>query len=177
MENEIYIDGVNVAGCKDYDDGICCNDDVLTLSCEKTNCMYKQLKRLEQENKSLYEEKNCLHKIIDRLLENAGYSKDIASAEDFEDVYEDMQRKINEFAELEQENKELKNRVKSRENELANMAEQANMRINTYRSALEEIRDKAGKILIEENKDNYWDLYKILSDILEKTLEVLDENK
>lgn len=63
--------------------------------------------RLEQENKSLYEEKNCLHKIIDRLLENSGYSKDIASAEDFEDVYEDMQIKRNELIELEQENKEL----------------------------------------------------------------------
>lgn len=59
--------------------------------------MEKNIARLEQENKSLYEEKNCLHKIIDRLLENAGYSKDIASAEDFEDVYEDMQIKQNEL--------------------------------------------------------------------------------
>lgn len=61
--------------------------------------------RLEQENKSLYEEKNCLHKIIDRLLENAGYSKDIASTENFEDVYEDMQIKRNELIELKQEKK------------------------------------------------------------------------
>lgn len=68
----------------------------------------EELKRLEQENKSLYEEKNCLHKIIDRLLENAGYSKDIASAEDFEDAYEDMQIKRNELIELEQENKQMK---------------------------------------------------------------------
>lgn len=44
---------------------------------------------------------------------------------------------------LEQENKELKEKVKARENELANMAEQANMRINTYRSALEEILESA----------------------------------
>ena len=64
--------------------------------------------RFEQEIKSLYEEKNCLHKIIDRLLENSGYSKDIASAEDFEDVYEDMQIKRNKLIELEQENAELK---------------------------------------------------------------------
>ena len=47
--------------------------------------------KLKAENEKLYEEKNCLHKIIDRLLDNAGYSKDIASAEDFEDVYENMQ--------------------------------------------------------------------------------------
>lgn len=69
--------------------------------------MDNRIQRLEQENKNLYEEKNCLHKIIDRLLENAGYSKDIASAEDFEDVYEDMQIKRNELIELEQENKDL----------------------------------------------------------------------
>ena len=43
-----------------------------------------------------------------------------------------------------------------------------------YYNALEEIRDKAGKILIEENKGNYWDLYKIISEILENCLEVLD---
>jgi hypothetical protein len=43
-----------------------------------------------------------------------------------------------------------------------------------YKSALEEIRDKAGKILIEENKGNYWNLYEIISEILEKCLGVLD---
>ena len=53
MTEEIIVDGVIVAGCKYYDNGICCNDDVLTLSCDKTNCMYKQLKRLEQENREL----------------------------------------------------------------------------------------------------------------------------
>lgn len=70
MTEEILIDGVNVAWCKDYDDGTCCNDDVLTLSCEKTNCMFKQLKRLEQENKELKEEK--LYRGIDRqFIEDA----------------------------------------------------------------------------------------------------------
>ena len=82
-----------------------------SLCDEDEECYHKQLKRLEQENESLYEEKNCLHKIIDRLLENSGYSKDIASAEDFEDVYEDMQIKRNELIELEQENKEMKAQV------------------------------------------------------------------
>ena len=53
-------------------------------------------------------------------------------------------RKENDYVtRLEQENKELKEKVKSRENELANMAEQANMRINNYRSALEEIKQIA----------------------------------
>jgi hypothetical protein len=50
---------------------------------------------------------------------------------------------IPEIKRLEQENKELKEKVKSRENELVNMSEQANMRINNYRSALEEIKEIA----------------------------------
>lgn len=162
-------------------------------NCEDNpDCYYKQLKRLEQdskqltqwldearrnadfwcdkctsleqENKSLYEEKNCLHKIIDRLLENAGYSKDIASAEDFEDVYENMQIKRNELVELEQENERLKKEVRLYDciskwgekechcacrclgNEFCNDADK---RINKYKSALEEIREKIKSL----NKD------------------------
>ena len=118
-----------------------------------------KIESLEQENKSLYEEKSCLHKIIDRLLENAGYSKDIASAEDFEDVYEDMQRKINELAELEQENKELKIYIESNkqqveeaeilvmdndrlQQEVENLKDIIYYDVEKYRSALEEIREK-----------------------------------
>lgn len=122
---------------------------------------------LEQENKSLYEEKNCLHKIIDRLLENAGYSKDIASAEDFEDVYEDMQIKRNELIELKQENKELKEwkdkvvklfesacrcKYLNEETDICSYTNEKCININkcvykyqelnsNYRSALEEIRE------------------------------------
>ena len=118
MTEEIIIDGIDVSGCEYYHkvDSICDNENNHNVGCgQYDTCTYKQLKRLEQENKeqaheikSLYDEKNSLHTIIDRLLENAGYSKDIASAEDFEDVYEDMQIKRNELIELEQENKELK---------------------------------------------------------------------
>ena len=55
------------------------------------------LKRKEQECEELkkelhknFEEKNKLHLIIDRLLEASGYDTNTASAEDFEDVYENM---------------------------------------------------------------------------------------
>lgn len=52
MTEEIVIDGVNVAGCE-YFDGFCMKRDT---SCEESgNCIYKQLKRLEQENKELKE--------------------------------------------------------------------------------------------------------------------------
>lgn len=119
---------------------------------EKSDMIFKLMDyvaRLEQENKSLYEEKNCLHKIIDRLLENAGYSKNIASAEDFEDVYEDMQRKINEFAELEQENKELKEENSLLSYNLHIKEEEAEhylKEVSKYRSALEEIRNYCDRI-------------------------------
>ena len=106
----------------------------LVVQALQLNQLYK---KLEQENKSLYEEKNCLHKIIDRLLENAGYSKDIASAEDFEDVYEDMQIKRNELIELEQENKELKETIQ----ELNKSVQDCNIQRTRLYKALEEIRD------------------------------------
>ena len=62
---------------------------------------YKELvdlyKAKEQENEELkkylhknFEEKDKLHLIIDRLLEASGYDTNTASAEDFEDVYENM---------------------------------------------------------------------------------------
>lgn len=82
---------------------------------EKYNTLiYKKESREEafcKQNKELYEEKNCLHKIIDRLLENSGYSKDIASAEDFEDVYEDMQIKRNELEKYRKALEEIRNYV------------------------------------------------------------------
>ena len=67
MTEEIIIDGVNVAECGYYYDtfGHCdlCGigtdrSDTFCLYCkDNTNCYYKQLKRLEQENKEL---KECL---------------------------------------------------------------------------------------------------------------------
>ena len=63
MTEEIMIDGVNVAGCNDFykewdnwsgKDNYRCQD-FLSGVCAGNNCYYKQLKRLEQENKELKE--------------------------------------------------------------------------------------------------------------------------
>ena len=90
---------------------------------------------------------------------------------------------IDDINRLEQENKELKEEKEKYKpfyelgakcTQLNEVADSLNNLNSKYKSALEEIRDKAGKILIEENKGNYWDLYKIISEILEKCLEVLD---
>lgn len=66
MTEEIIIDGVDVAGCISFDKNngynICCYDDTredkipFANFCEENkNCYYKQLKRLEKENKELKE--------------------------------------------------------------------------------------------------------------------------
>lgn len=82
---------------------------VTAMRCDEfPECEFKYIAELKAENAKLYEEKDCLHKIIDRLLENAGYSKDIASAEDFEDVYENMQYKNNKLEEYKQTLQEIK---------------------------------------------------------------------
>lgn len=66
MTEEIIIDGVDVAGCISFDKNngynICCYDDTreekipfANFCVENKDCYYKQLKRLEQENKELKE--------------------------------------------------------------------------------------------------------------------------
>lgn len=154
MDKNIIIDGINVAGCVQlveepfYPCG-------LGGECKGwENCYYKQLKRLEQENKELgrkaflaeqsmqttsatFCEKD--NKIIELEQENKRYKQLLQGCPaDGNDCG---------FCEIDKRNKELKEKVKSKENELANMAEQANMRINTYRSALEEIREINNKWL------------------------------
>lgn len=57
MTEEIIVDGVDVAGCNEFlePDG-CDSADCASFQCDRNpNCYYKQLKRLEQENKELKE--------------------------------------------------------------------------------------------------------------------------
>lgn len=55
MTEEIIVDGVNVAGCKDFLEPVGCdNTDTLSMTCSRNNnCYYKQLQRLKQENELL----------------------------------------------------------------------------------------------------------------------------
>lgn len=107
--NEIYIDGVNVAGCEYYEDGMCnaCRncDGYTDIECrfENPNCYYKQLQRLKQENFALTQE---------------------------------SQQKSQTICELNQENEALKKEVKQ-------IRTYEELKLNKYRSALEEIREIA----------------------------------
>lgn len=56
MENEIIIDGVNVAGCKYYHYKGCTANNLCKCNSRLNvckNCYYKQLQRLKQENEKL----------------------------------------------------------------------------------------------------------------------------
>ena len=60
MDKDIIIDGVDVAGCEYYKNGICQWSLRIQPPCEVVkNCYYKQLKRLEQENERLKTQYNC----------------------------------------------------------------------------------------------------------------------
>ena len=115
-DKQIIIDGVNVKGCKrrigkdNY-----CRYYKRPCSENNYNCVWKKYLRKEQECEELknelhknFEEKDKLHLIIDRLLEASGYDTNTASAEDFEDVYENMRYKQQQLEQLKAENELLK---------------------------------------------------------------------
>lgn len=67
----------------------------------------KNCETLKEEIKQAFEEKDKLNVIIDRLLFASGYDTTTASAEDFEDVYENMSYKQNKFDEYKQALEEI----------------------------------------------------------------------
>lgn len=92
------------------------------LGSETTDRLAKELEAKEQECERLkkdllqnFEEKDKLHLIIDRLLEASGYNTNTASAEDFEDVYENMRYEKQQLDQLKAENEELKIYIESNE--------------------------------------------------------------
>lgn len=196
MTEEIINDGVNVAGCQYYEEGNCCNEDVLTWSCKNTNCMYKQLKRLKQENNSLQAQLNnitiqsnnaitALEQENKILKSNTNVLNDYITKNEQLKTNIDHLVKINES--LKQENKELRKDVQLfkcldtfGENEchcacrcLGNeFCEDADKKIDTYRSALEEI-----SLIIDELKQqyDYMSDYSEIKEIENKINEVLND--
>ena len=127
-DKQIIIDGVDVAKCRcfisEWDFNNCGH------ICKGTECKYKRLwykkqfKRKEQECEELknelhknFEEKDKLHLIIDRLLEVSGYDTNTASAEDFEDVYENMRYEQQQLDQLKQTLAEIKEIAENMNNE------------------------------------------------------------
>jgi len=164
MTEEIIIDGVDVAGCgyfyeTDKECNICGmgtdGEDTFCRDCkDNSNCYYKQLKRLEQENREL------------RKANEISIEKVTVTAE------------AKRLQELEQENKELKTCIEMIEN-TEGQAHIEGVRLakenKNYRSALEEIRVIADDTL-KVCDDDCGNARKIKL-IIDKINEVLNEKE
>lgn len=169
-KEQIIIDGVNVKDCRRrigknsycrYFKRLCSDNNV--------NCVWKQLARKKQECEQKDKEINELHLIIDRLLEASGYDKNINSAEDFEDVYADIDYKLGLLDDLKKECEALKSERFTRE-ELISLQEND---IARYRKALEEIEEVWAK---DEDGDYDFVKWQIL-DIFSKAKGEGNENE
>lgn len=170
MTEEIIIDGVNVAGCIRFnkDTGYCKGafKPEEEPYCQCFTCEYKQLKRLEQENKELKAYKDVnedFKKAWDEL--NKKYTEVLKPAKENADSNEyclqelekknfaltqESQQKSNTICELGQENKELKEEIQFHNKENSNLLAERNAAQigydeirevrEYYRSALEEIK-------------------------------------
>ena len=130
MTDKQIIDGVDVSKCKyidieNFEKPIChciSQRNECEMPCEyNKDCHYKQLKRKEQECEELkkelhqiFKEKDGLHLIIDRLLEASGYDTNTASAEDFEDVYENMRYEKQQLDQLKIDKDELEKELRQK---------------------------------------------------------------
>ena len=159
--DKVIIDGVDVSECKYYDDGVCCNNDVMSISCENTDCIYKQLKRLEQENEKLKKELEKHKSMIAHNLKPLFDS--------------DFQNKLKE---LEQENERLKKEVETWNYQADKRAELSNIWFNTaetYKQALQEIREIAKEQLqdVSDRCINTTPMYIVHKHIIDKINEVI----
>ena len=141
-DKQIIIDGVDVAGCKDY--GYrgkarywCHNYDEPCT--DYPNCYYKQLKRKEQENKKLKEDEKSLLNIID-------------------DLQKEKNKWVEKYNDLGQDFDQLKQTLSS----IKNIAEEQvpYLNIGEAKTMIEIEYDYAGKIYNLEQR-----MYKILQKI------------
>lgn len=206
-DKQIIIDGVDVSECNftlERDGKIKCECTHATgfgvvCDCESwKTCDYKNYKRKEQECEELkkylhknFEEKDKLHLIIDRLLEASGYDTNTASAEDFEDVYENMRYEKQQLDQLKAENDKMKKQVCGLRPELKYIIDKTcskyNIEAKYYHEKIIEIinnLNKLSKILTEikeiADKDfrhTAWEEYaKQLKQILQKISECEVQN-
>lgn len=146
-DKQIIIDGVDVSGCKYYDDETCCNEDVFTLDCENTNCMYKQLKRKEQEyeelrkyhNKCCEEFENEKQKLIDKYNQ---FSKDFFIGKYCKKEYCELLKA------KEQECEELKNKIEFMEGYIKTVEKARDELERENKSSKEQAEQKLGRIRV-----------------------------
>lgn len=144
MTEEIIIDGVNVTGCRFFQDGLCYaekdNEGYTDIECNYDNydCYFKQLERIKPENKALYVLKNSLCKMID---------------EDSEKIKR-LEQENKELREVKEQLKKWNDENLKRQDDMQLWIDLAEEQRKKYRSALEEIREIADKCKECLNEDN-----------------------
>lgn len=153
---EIYIDGVNVAGCvRLQDDKISCD---LAGECKGwENCYYKQLQRLEQENKDFEILAKSLYKRIEELEkenEALAFRERLCKAD---------------YEASEQENKELKEKLNAFVEHSKIESNKVYYKMLDYKTALKEIREIAMGIMDDDIDEGsaYYDADQIINKINE----------
>lgn len=170
-----------------------CNPDSVCCYCKNITCykLEEQLRAKEQECEELdkelhknFEEKDKLHLIIDRLLEASGYDTNTASAEDFEDVYENMRYEKQQLDQLKAELEVEKNWHKTAD-EISKANSEYTAKLKQTLADIKEIAehcikqdicttcDNSDKCHIEDEETPTYDVCKL---ILQKISEVEDEN-
>lgn len=177
MTEEIIIDGIDVSGCNfrlerdNKQKCECCHATGFGVICDCEawhNCYYKQLKRLEQENKELKAYKDVnedFKKAWDEL--NRKYTEVLELAKTNTDSNEYC------LQELEKENKKLKEENITAQKEYWKL-EQGNdflaEKVRLYRSALEEIREYLNTLLSVDsdfpNTETYLRIQGKISEVL-----------
>lgn len=130
--DKVIIDKVDVSECEYYDDDTCCNKDVMSLSCENTDCIYKQLQRAKAE----------LKKYEDMAKKGLEEFKDVGGCWGC-GLQLQLNQDIEDIKQLKAENEELQAR-------LNNITVQSNNEITAYKTECEKLKEE-NKILKSAN--------------------------
>ena len=165
----IIIDGVDVSECEYYQYDMCTatkdNYGDCSSYCkdyDMKNCYFKQLARKTRECEQKDKEIDELHLIIDRLLDASGYDKNTSTAEDFEDVYENMQYEQGLLDQLKAENEKYKKNKELYEQRLKTTEKVKNQFLyerNYAEQKLQKIEAKCNETLELMNKDSGTNAY------------------
>lgn len=173
MTEEIIVDGVDVAGCGAYKDKHC-KDKTSIMFCD-TNlcsnypyCYYKQLKRLEQENKNFEILAKSLYKRIEELEkenEALAFRERLYKAD-----YEASEQENKELKKIKEQLKKWNDENLKRQDDMQLWIDLAEEQRRKYRSALEEIN-----LILDELKQQYDYMtdYSEIKEIQDKINEIL----
>ena len=172
-DEQIIIDGCDVSKCEFYnkDDKTCrevngnYDTDICEFDkCENSNCVYKQLKRKEQECEELKEDEKSLLNVIDDLQKTKN---------EWQEKYNDLGQ---DFDQLKRQHESDKGLITS----TGKMNYQLIQEYDKIKNCLTEIKkiaEKAAKCLYATESDDYTDGYRWLGSIILQKISEVEECK